>query len=151
MTIDATSVEHYIEQLPDDRKEAVNALRKVILENLPAGFEETISYNMIAYVVPKTLYPNGYHCDTAQPLPFLSLASQKNFIALYHVGMYMHEELSAWFQQEYPKHSKLKLDMGKSCIRFKNMKQIPFALIGELAQKMTPQQWIELYEKALKR
>jgi hypothetical protein len=151
MTIESISPENYIAQLPEDRQEAITALRQVILDNLPAGFEETISYNAIAYVVPKSLYPSGYHCDTTQPLPFLSLASQKNFIALYHVAMYADADLLAWFQQEYPKHSKLKLDMGKSCIRFKNLKQIPFALIGELAQKMTVQQWIELYEKAVKK
>ncbi|TAE18603.1 MAG: DUF1801 domain-containing protein [Bacteroidetes bacterium] len=151
MTIESISPENYIAQLPEDRQEAITALRQVILDNLPAGFEETISYNAIAYVVPKSLYPNGYHCDTTQPLPFLSLASQKNFIALYHVAMYADADLLAWFQQEYPKHSKLKLDMGKSCIRFKNLKQIPFALIGELAQKMTVQQWIEVYERVLKK
>jgi hypothetical protein len=106
---------------------------------------------MLCYSVPHSRYPAGYHCNPEQPLPFISVASQKNFIALYHMGIYADPELLAWFTAEYPKHSKTKLDMGKSCIRFKKPEAIPFALIAELAGKMTPDQWIERYEAAFKR
>lgn len=126
-------------------------LRETIIGNLPEGFNEEISYGMIGYVVPKSIYPAGYHCDTKLPLPFLSIASQKNFIAFYHMGMYANPELLDWFVIEYPKHVKTKLDMGKSCVRFKKPEQIPFALLGELANKMSPQDWIALYEKNYKR
>ncbi|MHA6246454.1 DUF1801 domain-containing protein [Pontibacter sp. CAU 1760] len=147
----ATSPEAYIDNLPNDRKIAMQALRKVILENLPAGFEETTSYGMIGYVVPHALYPAGYHCTPELPLPFLSIASQKNFIAVYHMGIYANPALLEWFVGEYPKHSPRKLDMGKSCIRFKKVGELPYGLIGELAGKMTPQQWIALYEGQLRK
>ena len=122
-------------------------LRKVIINNLPKGFEEAMSYGMLSYVVPHSIYPQGYHCDTKQPLPFLSVASQKNFIAVYHMGMYADQNLLNWFVEEYPKHSKAKLDMGKSCIRFKKMDQVPVGLIGELASKMSVEEWIGTYER----
>jgi hypothetical protein len=144
----AATPQTYLDTLPDDRKQAMNELRKVITKNLPKGFSEGMAYGMLGYAVPHSLYPKGYHCAPEQPLPFLSIASQKNFIALYHMGMYADKKLLDWFTAEYPKHSKTKLDMGKSCIRFKKMDQIPYALIGELASKMTPQDWIETYEKA---
>jgi len=147
----ATNVESYINDLPEERKNIINELRKVILKNLPKGFAEEMSYGMIGYCVPHSIYPNGYHCDPKQPLPFLSMASQKNFIALYHMGIYMNPALMEWFTAEYAKRVKGKLDMGKSCIRFKKMDQIPFDLIGELASKMTVDEWIACYEKALKR
>lgn len=143
----AITPEAYISELPDDRKEAMNQLRNTINAHLPKGFQEVISYGMIGYVVPHTLYPAGYHVDSKQPLPFLCIASQKNYIALYHMGVVADKALLNWFQKEYPKHSQTKLDMGKSCIRFKKPEQIPFALIGELVAKMTPQQWIAAYEK----
>lgn len=136
----------YIENLPDDRKQVVQEIRKIIVENLPEGFEETIQYGMLSWVVPHSIYPKGYHCDTKTPLPFLSLASQKNFISLYHMGIYAEPNLMDWFVANYNQHCKSKLDMGKSCIRFKKMDDIPFQLIGELSQKMSPAQWIELYE-----
>jgi uncharacterized protein YdhG (YjbR/CyaY superfamily) len=136
----------YIENLPDDRKQVVQEIRKVIVENLPEGFEETIQYGMLSWVVPHSIYPKGYHCDTKTPLPFLSLASQKNFISLYHMGIYAEPNLMDWFVANYNQHCKSKLDMGKSCIRFKKMDDIPFKLIGELSQKMSPAQWIDLYE-----
>ncbi|MGY6560651.1 MAG: DUF1801 domain-containing protein [Luteibaculaceae bacterium] len=142
--------EQYIEQLTNDRQAAVRELRKIILENLPDGFSETISYGMIGFVVPHIIYPKGYHCDLKQPLPFISIASKKNGIALYHMGLYANAELLKWFIDEYPKHSKRKLDMGKSCIRFKKPDHVPFALIGELCSKMTADQWIEIYETNLK-
>ncbi len=143
--------EKYIEQLTNERKIAIGELRKIIIDNLPKGFSETISYGMIGFVVPHSIYPNGYHCDPKQPLPFISIASQKNFVALYHMGLYANPELLKWFIDEYPKHCKIKLDMGKSCIRFKKPDQIPFELIGELCSKMTTKQWIEIYETNLKR
>ena len=141
----------YIDQLPDDRKATVGKLRKTILDNLPKGFSETINNGMICYVVPHNIYPSGYHCDPVQPLPFINIASQKNIIALYHLGFYANPELLKWFTEEYPKHSKTKLDMGKSCIRFKKPDHIPFKLIGELCSKMSPTEWIEIYETKLKR
>lgn len=151
MRSEATSPKDYIENLPDDRKEALKELRKVILKNLPKGFSEAMSYGMIGYVVPHSLYPNGYHCDPKLPLPFMSIASQKNFIAIYHMGVYADKKLLEWFIKEYPKHSKTKLDMGKSCLRFKKMDQIPYKLIGDLAAKMTPKMWIEIYESHFKK
>jgi len=147
----ATTVESYLNDLTEERKEVINQLRKVIFKNLPKGFAEGMGYGMIGYFVPHSIYPNGYHCDPKQPLPFLSMASQKNFIALYHMGIYMNPALMNWFTAEYAKRVKGKLDMGKSCIRFKKMDQIPFDLIGELASKMTVKEWIVCYEKALKR
>jgi Domain of unknown function (DU1801) len=150
MTSNAILPQDYIDALPDDRKPIILALREALLVNLPNGYQEVMSYGMLGYVVPHTLYPKGYHCDAKQPLPFISLASQKNFIALYHMGLYMNKELLDWFVATYPQHSKKKLDMGKSCIRFKKMDDIPIQLIGELAAKMSPQAWIEFYEKQLK-
>ena len=148
MKIEAQSVQEYLENLPEERKEPIEKLRKIISENLPNGFEEQLSYGMIGYVVPKSIYPKGYHCTPELPLPFLSIASQKNSINLYHMGIYADEKLLNWFQEEFPKHSKKKLDMGKSCMRFKKPEDIPYELIGELARKMTPQDWIEMYENA---
>lgn len=147
----ANTPEEYINNLPDDRKQVINTLRKTILDNLPEGFKETISYGMIGYVVPHSIYPNGYHCDPKLPLPFMSIASQKNFIAIYHMGLYAIPKLMNWFLQEYPKHCDTKLDMGKSCIRFKKINQIPFALIGELSKKVTVKEWIATYEESFKK
>jgi uncharacterized protein YdhG (YjbR/CyaY superfamily) len=144
----AKSVEEYIRQVPENQREAIILLRKMILENIPDGFVEQMSYGMIGYVVPHRIYPNGYKCDRKLPLPFLNLAAQKDFIALYHMGIYTKPDLLKWFTDEYPKHSKLKLDMGKGCIRFKNLTQIPYALIGELVQKMDVQDWISHYESS---
>jgi uncharacterized protein YdhG (YjbR/CyaY superfamily) len=143
--------ELYIEQIPVERKAIMQELRQTILDNLPNGFKEEMSYGMIGYVVPHTLYPKGYHCDPKLPLPFLSIASQKNFIAIYHMGIYADVQLLNWFTKEFPKHTKAKLDMGKSCIRFKKINDIPMSLIAALCKKMTPQQWIQLYESAFKK
>ena len=139
-------IEKYIDAITEDKKPYFTKLRETILSNIPKGFEEQPSYGMIGYVVPKTIYPNGYHCDTKLPLPFLNIANQKNFIAIYHMGIYADAELTNWFVTEYSKHCKTKLDMGKSCIRFKKPEQIPFELIGELVQKMSVQDCISLYE-----
>ncbi|MBL7967614.1 MAG: DUF1801 domain-containing protein [Prolixibacteraceae bacterium] len=146
MQSNAQTVDEYISQVPDLQREAITQLREVILSNLPEGFSEEMNYGMMGYVVPHSLYPKGYHCDPKLPLPFLAVAAQKNFIAVYHMGIYADARLLDWFTSEYPKHSKLKLDMGKSCIRFKNPAQIPFGLIGELAGKMQVADWINCYE-----
>lgn len=143
----AKTPEEYIAALPADRKEAISELRKVILKNLPKGFSEEMSYGMLGYVVPHSLYPAGYHCNPKLPLPFMNIASQKNFIAIYHMGIYADKNLLKWFTDEYGKHSKSKPDMGKSCLRFKKPEQIPYKLIGELASKMAPKEWIAVYEK----
>ncbi|MDB4926350.1 DUF1801 domain-containing protein [Mucilaginibacter sp.] len=145
------SVQDYFDKLPDDRKAPIAALWKAIGDNIPAGFEPQLCYNMPSYVVPHSLYPPGYHCDPKLPLAFISIASQKNFIAVHHMGMYADANLVGWFTAEYTKHSKYKLDMGKACIRFKKMDQIPFELICQLAAKVTPQQYVAMYEKILKR
>lgn len=145
------TVQDYIAELPAERKEAVEKLRQTIANHLPIGFEETLGYGMIAYVVPKTAYPAGYHCGKDLPLPFINIASQKNFIALYHMGIYANPDLLNWFLAQYPKHCSAKLDMGKSCIRFKKLDQIPYQLIAELVAKISPQQWIAVYEDQLKR
>jgi hypothetical protein len=146
----ATTPEQYLSQLPEDRKEAMLRLRNAIKQNLPQGFEEVLSYGMLGYVVPHSIYPSGYHCNPKLPLPFINLASQKNFIALYHMGIYANKNLESWFVSEYPKHVKSKLDMGKSCIRFKKMDDIPFDFIGELAAKLSVEDWISIYEKAFR-
>ena len=151
MQYKAESPQAYISQLPEERKAVILEIRKNILENLPEGFEEQISYGMLGYVVPHSLYPAGYHVDPKLPLPFINLASQKNFVALYHSGLYADPKLLDWFTTEYPKHCKRKLDMGKSCIRFKNMDDIPYTLIAELATKMTVDRWVALYEKNTKK
>ena len=151
MQYKSDTIEEYINQLPEERKVVITQLRKVINENLPKGFVEQINYNMPGYVVPHSLYPSGYHCDPKLPLPFMNIASQKNFVALYHSGIYASPEILEWFTTEYPKHCKRKLDMGKSCVRFKKMDDIPYELIGELVRKMTPEQWIEMYEANVKR
>ena len=151
MTIKASTPEEYIQNLPEDRISPVRKIRQIILKNLPKGFEEGIGYGMLSYHVPKTIYPAGYHCDTKLPLPFMNVASQKNFVALHHMGMYANPELLEWFVTEYPKHSSKKLDMGKSCVRFKKMEDIPYDLIGELVTKMSVQDWVDLYEENYKK
>jgi len=144
------TVDAYIKEMPEDRQGAITELRKEISKNLPKGFKEEMGYGMAGYVVPHSLYPPGYHCTPELPLPFFGFASQKNFIAVYHMGIYANPELLEWFTTEYPKHTTAKLDMGKSCIRFKNPEKIPFKLFGELASKITVQQWIEMYETNIK-
>lgn len=151
MQYQATTADDYVSQIPEDRKSVFETLRQTILNNLPKGFEEGIQYGMIGYVVPHSVYPDGYHCDPKIPLPFVSIASQKNSINLYHMGIYAKPELYNWFIAEYPKHSSRKLDMGKSCIRFKKIDDIPFDLIAELCTKMTAQEWIDVYETNLKK
>jgi len=151
MQSNAINPEAYIAELPIERIEVISRLRKIILENLPKGFEETMGYGMLSYVVPHSIYPKGYHCDPITPLPFISLASQKNHIGFYHMGIYSDPKLLAWFTTEFPKHVSGKLDMGKSCIRFKNPSKIPFELIGELVSKLTVNEWIDRYESVIKK
>ncbi|WP_411894159.1 DUF1801 domain-containing protein [Winogradskyella sp. A2] len=151
MQSEATSPEEYISQLPDERKEPITKLHNLIKDNMPKGLESGMSYGMLAYFVPKSIYPAGYHCKPFPPLPFLNLASQKNFIAFYHMGMYAKKELYNWFVTEYPKHCKYKLDMGKSCVRFKKIEDIPYKLIEELLGKMSVDEWIDIYETSIKK
>jgi hypothetical protein len=145
----AETVNQYMEELPEDRQIPMQNLRKAILENIPKGFSETMSYGMIGYVVPHSIYPSGYHCTPKLPLPFINLASQKNFIAVYYMG-FADKTILEWFHNEYPKYSKAKLDMGVGCIRLKKIDQIPYELIGQLASKMTVENWIDVYEKTYK-
>ncbi len=147
----ASTVKQYIDELPVERQEPIKKLRKTILDHLPKGFVEIMNYGMIGFVIPHSIYPNGYHCNPELPLPFMNIASQKNFIAVYHMGIYADKKLMAWFISEYPKYSKTKLDMGKSCLRFKNPELIPYELISKLAGKMTPEEWMLIYETKIKR
>ncbi len=150
MKYKASNPEEYIAQVPEDRVDAMLKIRTLIKENLPAGFQEQMSYGMIGYVVPHAIYPSGYHCSPDLPLPFLSFASQKNFIGIYHMGIYADPKLMNWFVTQYPMHCKRKLDIGKSCIRFKKMDDIPYELLAQLVQKMTVEQWVNLYESKIK-
>ncbi|RCU42493.1 DUF1801 domain-containing protein [Chryseobacterium lacus] len=151
MKANGTTVKEILANVPEERAEAFNKLHETIIENLPEGFEAAISYGGLGYVVPHSLYPSGYHCKPEEPLPFAGIASQKNSVNLYHMGIYSDPEVMKWFTEEYPKHSKRKLDMGKSCIRFKKTEDIPFELIGELMKKMTVQDWVNIYESNLKK
>jgi len=151
MQYEAKTVDQYIDLIPEERKGPVEKLRKTLKENLPKGFEEGINYKMIGFYVPHSIYPDGYHCDTKLPLPFANIASQKNFVALYHMGLYADKTLMEWFVSEYPKHCKYKLDMGKSCVRFKKIDDIPYELIAELCKKISVDDWISTYEANIKK
>lgn len=146
MTIISESVEDYLSKVQDAHKNAVNDLLSIVRTNIPAGFEECISYNMIGFVVPHFIYPAGYHCSPKLPLPFINIASQKNFVAFYHMGIYASKPTYDWFMAEYDKLELKKLDAGKSCFRFKKYEDIPFDLIGKLVAKFSVQDWIQLYE-----
>ena len=145
------TVEEILISLPEDRLEPFNKLHDVIMKNLPKGFEAAISYGGLGYVIPHSLYPAGYHCKPIEPLPFAGIASQKNSINFYHMGIYSDPKLLEWFVSEYPKYSEQKLDMGKSCVRFKKLNQIPYKLIGELMKKMSVKKWITIYETNIKK
>lgn len=151
MSTSISTVSEYISQLEESRKEIIENLRKAMKSNLPAGFNEEINYGMIGYVVPHSIYPSGYHCNTKLPLPFMNLASQKNHIGVYHMGIYSDPDLLKWFEEEWSKLEIGKLNMGKSCIRLNPKKQIPYDLIGRLSAKISVDQWIETYEKAVKK
>lgn len=150
MKANGKTVKEILTNVPEDRAEPFNKLHNVILKNLPKGFEAAISYGGLGYVIPHTLYPAGYHCKPSEPLPFAGIASQKDSINFYHMGIYSDPELYNWFVTEYPKHSKQKLDIGKSCVRFKKFDEIPYMLIGELMKKMSAKEWIEKYEEERK-
>lgn len=151
MQIIAENTEDYIEKIPEERQDGMQKLIETIRKNIPKGFTEMMQYSMPSWSISLEDYPNGYHCAPNTPLPFLSVANQKNSINVYHMGMYMKPEILEWFQEEFPKHSKKKLDMGKSCVRFKKPEDIPFELVGELVSKMTPKEYISIYEKNLNR
>lgn len=150
MQIFTNTPDEYVAALPPERAEVISKLRNVIKENIPEGFVEMMSYGMIGYVVPHSLYPAGYHCDPKLPLPFINIASQKNSVNLYHMGIYVEPWLMEWWQNEYKKRNIGKLDMGKSCIRFKKLENIPYDLIAILVSKVTPKAWIEFYETHVK-
>ena len=151
MTYPANTPEEYIAQVPENRKQAMALLRCAVKENLPAGFEETMQYGMIGYVVPHSIYPAGYHVNPKDPLPFMGLASQKNHVALYHMGLYTFPDILNWFTAEYPRHVKTKLDIGKGCIRFKNVNTIPYELVAELCRKISLEDYIVKYEMSVKK
>lgn len=151
MKANGKTVVEILENLPQDRVKPFHKLHETIVSNLPKGFVPAISYGGLGYVVPHDIYPSGYHCKPIEPLPFAGIASQKNAIHLYHMGIYLDSQLLQWFITEYPKHTKSKLDMGKSCIRFKKFDEIPFELIGELMKKISVAQWINMYESKLKK
>lgn len=148
MNSKAKTPDQYYSELPDERIKIMQEIRKVIQKNIPKGFEECMGYGMPGWVVPHSIYPAGYHCDPKQPLPFMGLASQKNFIALYHMGIYADPNLYKWFTDEFKKTQTVKLDMGKSCIRFKKAEHVPLKLIGELASRMKPKDWVALYTQS---
>ncbi len=150
MKVKANTVEEYLAQLPEERQPIMNKIRDTINQSIPEGFQECLNYGMIGWVIPHDLYPDGYHCDPKLPVPFINLASQKNHIALYHMGIYANQPLMDWFVKEFPNHSDRKLDMGKSCIRFKKPEHVPLDLLGELVSKMTTQDWISIYEENVK-
>ena len=145
------SIKDYINTLESDRKKTIRQLINVIEQNIPKGFEKVMNYGMPSFVIPHSIYPNGYHCDTTLPLPFIGVSNQKSSISLHHMGLYADPELLNWFKSEYPKHSNTKLDMGKSCIRFKKFNEIPYELIGILSNKMTVKNWIDIYEQNIKK
>lgn len=144
-------INQYIMAQAPERQGALNQLLQTISSKLPPGFELQMQYNMMGFVVPKSLYPKGYHCAPEEPLPFMHIANQKHFIAVYHMGIYANPELLEWFVSSYEALNIGKLDMGKSCIRFKKMDKIPYDLIGELATKISPESYIELYERAFRK
>jgi len=151
MQYKANSPEEYIDQVPEERKATLKKLRKTIKDNLPKGFEEGMQYNMISYYVPHAVYPDGYQCNPKEPLPFMSFASQKNSVNFYHSGIYANEEIYKWFVEEYPKYCQRKLDMGKTCIRFKKLEEIPYELLAALVRKISVNEWINTYESAIKK
>lgn len=151
MYSNASSVQKYLNELPADRQPVMKALFEALKAVFPPGFETTVGYGMIGFVVPHSIYPAGYHCNPKDPLPFAGIASQKNHISFYHMGMYADSVLLDWFQSAYAERVPGKLNMGKSCVRFSNPAKVPIDLLAELCGKMTVEDWIQLYEKQLKR
>jgi uncharacterized protein YdhG (YjbR/CyaY superfamily) len=149
--IKAENIEEYFANIPEERRDSMNKLRATINKNIPKEFSEMLNYGMPGWVVPFSVYPDGYHCNPKLPVPFINIASQKHFIGFYHMGIYAKPELYKWFVNEYPKHCSGKLDIGKSCVRLKNIEEIPYELLAELCTKVSTQEWIDLYEKNYKR
>ena len=138
----------YLAELPEERREAISAIRGVILKNLPRGYEEGMQWGMIGYYVPHSLYPAGYHCQPEEPLPVASLASQKNHTAFSGLGLYINEAQARWFVEEWKKAGK-KLDMGKSCVRFKTLDDVALDVIGRAIKRLPVEQYIKQYERQL--
>jgi hypothetical protein len=145
----ATTVGQYLKELPADRRAAISELRRVIRRNLPKGFQEGMQYGMIGYYVPHKLYPAGYHCDPKQPLPYVSLASQKNHMSLYLCAAYHNKRENDWFQKAWQETGK-KLDMGKSCIRFKKIADVPLDVVAAAVARMSVDEFVEFYESVIK-
>jgi len=145
----ATTVEEYLSELPEDRRAAIRAIREAILANLPDGIEEGMQYGMIGYYVPHSVYPKGYRCDPKQPLPFAALASQKNHMAIYMMGLYGDPHQAEWFRKAWTGAGQ-NLDMGKSCVRFKRIEDVPMDVVGEVVARVTTAQHIERYEAAVR-
>ena len=145
------TVQEYVAAVPEGKAAHFRKLRSTIKRSLPKGFREVMSYGMIGYVVPHALYPAGYHCNPAEPLPFMGLASQKGAITFYHMGLYSNRELMEWFLKKYAALARHKIDIGKSCIRFKYWDEIPYDAIGELVRRIGVRQWIREYEAKLKK
>ena len=145
----ATTVKAYLAELPEDRREAIQAVRDVILKNLPKGYEEGMQYGMIGYYVPHSIHPDGYHCDPSQPLPFAALASQKRHMAVYLMSIYGNPEHETWFRDAWAKSGK-KLDMGKSCVRFRRIEDVPLKVIGQAIRRVPVKKLIEYYDDATK-
>ena len=151
MHSDAKTPQEYIDQLPSDRQEIMKRLRAAVLEHLPEGLEEIMLYGIICYVIPHSLYPKGYHVDPKLPLMMLAIASQKNHIALYYVGVYTFPPVHAWFLEAYAQVMGKKPDIGKSCIRFRPTANIPYELLGELCGKVSVSEYIRAYEQILEK
>jgi len=145
------TIDEYIDKVPEERKKAFIKLLASIRKNIPKGFQEAMNYGMIGFVVPHSLYPAGYHCNPKDPLPFIGLASQKHSINFYHLGLYQSQELMQWFVGEYQKVARHKIAMGKSCVRFKYVDEIPYGAIEKLVKKISVMQWIKLYEGTIKK
>lgn len=144
----ATTVNEYLTNLPDDRRAGIEAMRQAVLGGLDKGFEEGMQYGMIGFFVPHSRYPAGYHCDSKQPLPFAGIASQKKHLTIYFMQLYMNPDELKWFESEFAKTGK-KLDMGKSCIRFKKLDDIPLDLLRRTVKRISADRYIELYEKTV--
>ncbi|MGX7243588.1 DUF1801 domain-containing protein [Enterococcus quebecensis] len=144
-------VTDYIENIDEKWQESYQRLAEVMAENIPEGFILRLQYGMPTYVVPLSVFPDGYLDRKDEPLPFISLAAQKNHLSLYHMGIMGNKKLLAWFQEEYQKVVPTKLNMGKSCIRFSNPKNIPYELIGELVSKISMEEWIDSYMRFAKK
>jgi uncharacterized protein YdhG (YjbR/CyaY superfamily) len=147
----ASTPDEYVRWVSSERRPQFAEMRQAIQQAMPNGFEEQMSYGMIGYVVPHELYPPGYHCNPQLPLPFVSIANQKNFFGFYHMGLYADAHLMDWFLAEHSALNLRKLDMGKSCIRFNRWNEIPLELLTKLVSKMSVEDWIACYEKNLKR